>query len=134
MFFGGGDLAAPDYNPLSSPGRYSDEKVVPVRARRRLPLHRRFPGLRSGHERRRGHPTTENVTVISGTFHIGAGDKFDQAASTALIAGGFASMPAKMHHDAWFKGETEVQAHGVGPFKLTYVNPKDDPTKAAARK
>lgn len=77
------------------------------------------------------HPTTENITVISGTFNIGAGDKFDTAATTALVAGGFASMPAKMHHYAWFKGDTEVQVHGMGPFKLTYVDPKDDPTKAA---
>ena len=76
------------------------------------------------------HPTTENVTVISGVFNIGAGDKMDTASTTALVPGGFASLPAKMHHYAWFKGETEVQVHGVGPFKLTYVNPKDDPTKA----
>ena len=80
------------------------------------------------------HPTTENVTVISGVFNVGAGDKMDTASTTALVAGGFASMPAKMHHYAWFKGETEVQVHGVGPFKLTYVNPKDDPTKAPAKK
>ena len=76
------------------------------------------------------HPTTENVTVISGTFNIGAGDTFDQSTATALVAGGFASMPAKMHHYAWFTGDTVVQVHGVGPFKLIYVNPKDDPTKA----
>jgi hypothetical protein len=76
------------------------------------------------------HPTTENVTVISGTFNIGAGDKLDESKTTALGAGGFASLPAKMHHYAWFKGETEVQVHGIGPFQLTYVDPKDDPTKA----
>ena len=75
------------------------------------------------------HPTTENVTVISGTFNIGAGDKLDESKGTALGPGGFASLPAKMHHYAWFKGETEVQVHGMGPFQLTYVDPKDDPTK-----
>lgn len=79
------------------------------------------------------HPTTENVTVISGTFNIGAGDKLDQSKTTALAAGGFASLPAKMHHYAWFKGETEVQVHGMGPFQLIYVDPNDDPTKAAAK-
>jgi quercetin dioxygenase-like cupin family protein len=26
------------------------------------------------------HPTAENLTVISGTFNIGTGDKFDEAA------------------------------------------------------
>jgi hypothetical protein len=25
------------------------------------------------------------------------------------------------------KGATEIQVHGVGPFAITYVNPKDDP-------
>ncbi len=75
------------------------------------------------------HPTTENVTVISGIFNIGAGDKLDQSKTTALGPGGFASLPAKMHHYAWFKGETEVQVHGMGPFQLIYVDPKDDPTK-----
>jgi hypothetical protein len=80
------------------------------------------------------HPTTENVTVISGTFNVGTGDKADPASTTALTAGAFASMPARMHHYAWFKGDTEIQVHGVGPFKLTYVNPADDPSKAAAKK
>ena len=75
------------------------------------------------------HPTAENVTVISGTFNIGAGDKLDESKSTALGPGGFASLPAKMHHYAWFKGETVVQVHGMGPFQLIYVDPKDDPTK-----
>jgi hypothetical protein len=80
------------------------------------------------------HATTENITVISGTFYLGTGDKYDESAATAMVAGAFASMPAKMHHYAWFKGETEIQVHGVGPFTLTYVNPADDPTKTAAKK
>jgi hypothetical protein len=79
------------------------------------------------------HPTRENVTVISGTFYIGMGDKLDESKGTALTAGGFASMPAQMHHFAWFKGDTEVQVHGVGPFSLTYVNPKDDPRKSGKK-
>lgn len=77
------------------------------------------------------HPTTENVTVISGTFHIGLGDKLDESKGTTITPGGFASMPAHVHHYAWFTGETEVQVHGMGPFKLTYVNPANTP--AAAR-
>ena len=26
------------------------------------------------------HPTAENITIISGTFNVGTGDKFDEAA------------------------------------------------------
>jgi quercetin dioxygenase-like cupin family protein len=75
------------------------------------------------------HPTTENVTVISGSFNAGMGDQLDPAKSAAMAPGAFASIPAKMHHWAWCKGETEVQVSGMGPFTLTYVNPSDDPRK-----
>jgi hypothetical protein len=34
------------------------------------------------------HPNDENVTVISGMFHIGVGDKFDDTKGTALKPGG----------------------------------------------
>jgi quercetin dioxygenase-like cupin family protein len=75
------------------------------------------------------HPTAENVTVISGEFHAGMGDKFDESSMTALPAGSIAVMPAHHNHYAMAKGETVVQVHGAGPFKLTYVNPADDPSK-----
>ena len=52
----------------------------------------------------------------------------------AVTAGAFGTVPARMHHFGWTTGETEVQVHGMGPFKLVYVNPADDPTKAAAKK
>ena len=75
------------------------------------------------------HPAVENLTVISGEFHLGVGDKMDESQAKAMTPGSFAMMPAHMHHYAWTKGETEVQVHGTGPFKLIYVNPADDPTK-----
>jgi hypothetical protein len=33
-----------------------------------------------------------------------------------------------MHHFAWSSGETIVQVHGMGPFKIIYLNPADDPS------
>lgn len=75
------------------------------------------------------HPTSEYVTVISGDFHIGMGDKLDTEKGLLLTAGGFAEAPAKMHHYAWSTSETVVQIHGEGPFAITYVNPADDPSK-----
>ena len=80
------------------------------------------------------HPTDEHVTVISGTFAMGMGDKMDPATMTELPAGGYALMPAKMHHYAMAKTEAIVQVHGMGPFALTYVNPADDPSTRAAKK
>jgi hypothetical protein len=75
------------------------------------------------------HPTAENVSVISGEFTLGMGDKWDDSKMTTLKAGGFAKMPKTMHHFAGVKGETIIQIHGVGPFAITYVNPNDDPRK-----
>jgi quercetin dioxygenase-like cupin family protein len=70
------------------------------------------------------HPTDENVTVISGTFLVGIGDKFDRTALfPALHRGGFITAPANVHHFATVKGRTVVQVHAVGPFRLTYVEP-----------
>ena len=77
------------------------------------------------------HPTDENVTVISGTFALGMGDKFDAAALKDLGPGGYGLMPAEMRHFAMAKTAVVVQVHGTGPFALTYVNPADDPSKRA---
>jgi quercetin dioxygenase-like cupin family protein len=75
------------------------------------------------------HPTTENVTVISGEFRAAMGDKFDESSMATLPAGSVAVMPPHHNHYAMAKGETVVQVHGMGPFKLTYVNPADDPSE-----
>lgn len=76
------------------------------------------------------HPTAENITVISGTLHLGMGDKFDETAAHEMSAGSFAVMPAGMKHFAWTTGETIVQIHAAGPFEIKYVNPADDPRNA----
>lgn len=73
------------------------------------------------------HPAVEHVTVISGTLNLGMGEKFDKAAGRALAAGSFAFMPPGMRHFAWATGETVLQVHGTGPWKINYVNPADDP-------
>ena len=75
------------------------------------------------------HPGIEHVTVISGTFHMGAGDKLDASKTKPLSAGSVAIMQPKTHHFAYTKEETIVQVHGVGPWAITYVNPADDPRK-----
>jgi hypothetical protein len=75
------------------------------------------------------HPTTEYVTVISGNFHLGMGDKLDVNRGVELRTGGFGEAPPKMNHFAWTTSDTIVQVHGQGPFAITYVNPADDPSK-----
>jgi quercetin dioxygenase-like cupin family protein len=75
------------------------------------------------------HPNDENVTVLSGTFNIGAGDKADQTKGTMLKAGGYSRVAKAMSHYAWFTEDTIIQLHGQGPQGITYVNPADDPRK-----
>jgi quercetin dioxygenase-like cupin family protein len=75
------------------------------------------------------HPNDENVTVISGLFHLGIGDKFDESKGQAIKPGGYAQTPKGVKHIAWATEETVIQLHGVGPGGMTYVNPADDPRK-----
>jgi anti-sigma factor ChrR (cupin superfamily) len=75
------------------------------------------------------HPTTETLTVVSGNFHIGMGDKLDETKAIELTAGGFGEAPAKMNHYGWASTPSVVQIQGQGPFAITYVNPADDPSK-----
>lgn len=73
------------------------------------------------------HPKVEHVTVISGTFNLGMGEKFDRKATRPMPAGTFGFWEAGMRHFAWAKGDTVIQLHGIGPWTITYVNPADDP-------
>ena len=76
------------------------------------------------------HPKTERLTVLSGTYHLGEGEKFDPNHGRRMAAGSFAMWPAGTPHFSWAEGETVIQVHGEGPWVLDYVNPADDPRKA----
>src|SRR5262245_7474263 len=76
------------------------------------------------------HPKTERVTVISGTFFVGEGAKFDPKKGHPMTAGTFGTWPAGMKHFVWTEGETIIQIHGIGPWTLEYVNSRDDPRNA----
>ena len=73
------------------------------------------------------HPGVERVTVLSGTFHLGNGEKFDKAAAGAMPAGTYSSMQPGMKHFGWAEGETIIQVATEGPWGITYVDPNDDP-------
>ena len=80
------------------------------------------------------HSMIERVTVLSGTLHVGMGDKLDRQASQTLEPGGFVSLPANMHHFAWTAAATVVQINLEGPFDIFYVNPSDDPQKKQTKR
>jgi anti-sigma factor ChrR (cupin superfamily) len=71
------------------------------------------------------HPTDENVTVLKGIFLVGMGEAFDETKLTTMNVGNFAMMPKEMRHFALSKGETIVQVHAMGPFKVNWVNPSE---------
>ena len=80
------------------------------------------------------HPTDEHVTVLQGNIMVGMGDKFDESMMNKSSEGTFANIPAGMHHYAKTDGETILQIHGMGPFKIRYVNKADDPRGKVAGK
>lgn len=96
-------------------------EAVPFTFRLKFPANYKIPA--------HWHPAIEHVTVMSGTFNLGTGDKLDMKKTKPLSAGSVAIMQPKTNHFGWTKGETIVQVHGVGPWGLTYVNPADDPRK-----
>jgi quercetin dioxygenase-like cupin family protein len=79
------------------------------------------------------HPVDEHLTILSGTFRVGMGERGDESATTALVAGTYAFVPAKMAHYAWADANTTVQVHGIGPFVINYVNPEDDPNRSGKK-
>jgi hypothetical protein len=80
------------------------------------------------------HSMDERITVLSGVFNVGMGDKLDRAATQALEPGGFLSLPGKMHHFAWTKTPAVVQINLEGPFDIFYINPSDDPQKPISKR
>ncbi|PVE24347.1 hypothetical protein DC522_10780 [Microvirga sp. KLBC 81] len=76
------------------------------------------------------HPTAERITVISGDFHFGMGDKLDEAKAEKLGSGGFVDLPANMNHFAFTSMDSVVQIDSEGPFAIKYANPADDPSKS----
>jgi quercetin dioxygenase-like cupin family protein len=75
------------------------------------------------------HPVIEHVTVLSGTYNFGTGDKFDKEKTKALTSGSTVIIQPKTNHFVWTSGETVIQVHGVGPQDNHYVDPADDPRK-----
>lgn len=74
------------------------------------------------------HPQDEHATVLEGTLLLGMGKKWDaEQLTTTMTAGTYVFVPKEMPHFALAKGQTILQAHGIGPFQIIYANPADDP-------
>jgi hypothetical protein len=66
------------------------------------------------------HPIDEHITVLSGVFCVGTGDKFDAAGCKDMPAGSHIMLPKGMQHFAVAK-DSVIEIYGIGPFKLNWV-------------
>ena len=99
---------------------------------------RRFIMLRvPAHTRIAAHSHRDDrvATVISGTWHLGYGDKFDEAKLKGLPPGSFYTEPSSRNHFAETGNEAVVvQITGFGPSSTEYVDATQDPRKQGKSK
>jgi mannose-6-phosphate isomerase-like protein (cupin superfamily) len=76
-------------------------------------------GAQSPAARPHTHPDDRTYTIISGTWYVGFGDKYDESKLIALTAGSFYTEPAGVPHFVVVKDEgTMVKITGTGPSRL----------------
>ena len=64
------------------------------------------------------HPDAERATVLSGSILFGQGTRLTTAGTTALSAGSFLYIPAKVPHYLIARSPSIVQVTGTAPFKM----------------
>jgi hypothetical protein len=71
------------------------------------------------------HPDSREVTILSGTFATGYGEKFDAARLKILPAGSFYTEPANIPHYIEIEEDTVLQVSGTGPSGRRFVDPPE---------
>lgn len=79
------------------------------------------------------HSFDEPITVLSGTWVMGLGERFDLSAAQEFPAGSFLVVPKNVPHFALCKGETIGEGYGIGPLDATFVRPEEDPRSDVVR-
>lgn len=75
------------------------------------------------------HPTDEKVTLLSGKLVYDMARTIDRSKAKSMTVGKTVVMKAKTNHWVFTGDGATVRVSAMGPFKITYVNPKDDPRK-----
>lgn len=73
------------------------------------------------------HNDSREVTILSGTWYTGYGDKFDEATLKALPAGSFYTEPANVSHFVETREPVMIQVSGTGPSGRMFVRPATNP-------
>jgi hypothetical protein len=99
------------------------KEAGPYIFRARLPAGYKIPAHK--------HEDQRFVTVLSGTYWSGAGEKFDQAKLTKYPPNSFYITDAGTPHFAWAETDVVIQEQGTGPIgnPIEYVDAADDPRK-----
>jgi len=69
------------------------------------------------------HPDSREVTILSGTWYTGYGQKFEEGALKALPAGSFYTEPASLPHFVEVREPVMIQVSGTGPSGRMFVDP-----------
>jgi quercetin dioxygenase-like cupin family protein len=69
------------------------------------------------------HAGVEHATVLSGAVSWGIGERFTADGLRRMPVGSFILIPAGLPHYGLVEEDTVLQAHGMGPWQTTYVNP-----------
>lgn len=114
-----GDLDVPGFDPGMMIAVVHGDPAVggePYTIRLKFPDGYRFPA--------HWHPTTENLTVLSGTFLLAMeGEETGELVSYA--PGDYLYIPPRNAHSGGATGETVIQLHGTGPFVINLGKPMD---------
>jgi len=108
-----GVLAAPGLEQLNLVG--DPARSGPYTIRLRFPKGYRIPP--------HTHPDAREVTILSGTYATGYGERFDPTNLKILPTGSFYTEPANMPHYIEIKEDVVLQVSGIGPSGRKYVNP-----------
>jgi hypothetical protein len=71
------------------------------------------------------HPNNRYITVLSGTWWVGTGGKYDPASTVPLPTGSFVTHFGKqVHYDGAKEGDTVLEIVGEGPATITPAEDK----------
>jgi quercetin dioxygenase-like cupin family protein len=73
------------------------------------------------------HPDSREVTILSGVYSTGYGEKVDPAKLKVLPAGSFYTEPANVAHYIEIMEDAVLQISGMGPSGRRFVDPADNP-------
>jgi len=80
------------------------------------------------------HPDSREVTILSGTFYTGYGERYEAAALKALPAGSFYTEPANLAHFIEVREPVLIQVSGIGPSTRKFLEQAATPSSESTPK